>query len=254
MAGDHARALSFGTVAQDYDRLRPPPAADAVDWLVPDGCDVAVDVAAGTGLFTRALAGRVARVIAVEPDERMRSVLAERTPGVQVLAGQGEDLPLPDASADLVVVASAWHWLDPQRAIPEIARVLRDGGRWGLIWTTRDRQEWLRGLDLERLGVHRDLPGHRRPETRHREVQLPPDAPFHGSEIASFAFTRPMTKSDVVALLGTYSPVIAADAATRERVMRAARESVDSRFPATDELELPVSSYCWRATRIPREA
>ena len=48
--------MSFGTIADDYDRLRPPPPEAAVDWLLPAGCRVAVDLAAGTGLLSRALA------------------------------------------------------------------------------------------------------------------------------------------------------------------------------------------------------
>jgi hypothetical protein len=65
-------------MAGSYDRVRPGPAPAAVDWLIPAGCAVAVDLAAGTGLFTRALQGRVGQVVAVEPDERMRQVLAGR--------------------------------------------------------------------------------------------------------------------------------------------------------------------------------
>ncbi|HUK71386.1 MAG TPA: methyltransferase domain-containing protein [Streptosporangiaceae bacterium] len=77
------RTTSFGLVADDYDRVRPPPPAEAVDWLVPEHCHIAVDLGAGTGLFTRALSGRVAHVFAVEPDERMRAVLSARSPGVR---------------------------------------------------------------------------------------------------------------------------------------------------------------------------
>ena len=132
--------MSFGAIADDYDRLRPQPLAEAVDWLLPDDCRAAVDVGAGTGLLTRALANRVAQVTAVEPDPRMRAVLRTRSPGVRVLAGTGEAIPLPDASVDGVFVSSAWHWMDPDRAVPEIARVLRDGGRLGVIWTSRDRE------------------------------------------------------------------------------------------------------------------
>ena len=91
----------------------------------------AVDLAAGTGLFTRALLGRVPEITAVEPDGRMRAVLAERTEGVRVLDGRDEVIPLPDASVDGVFVSTAWHWFDAALAIPEIARVLRDGGGSG---------------------------------------------------------------------------------------------------------------------------
>ena len=62
------RRLSFGSVAEDYDRYRPPPPAAALDWLIPPGAAV-LDLAAGTGLVTRELTGRARRVIAVEPDE-----------------------------------------------------------------------------------------------------------------------------------------------------------------------------------------
>jgi SAM-dependent methyltransferase len=136
--------MSFGAVARDYDRLRPSPPPEAVDWLLPARRDVVVDLAAGTGLLTRALSGKVGHVIAIEPDERMRSVLQARSPGVEVLAGRGEAIPLPDASADAVFVSSAWHWMDPDVAVPEISRVLRDGGRFGIMWTGREpRIEWL---------------------------------------------------------------------------------------------------------------
>ena len=87
---NEGQATSFGSAADSYDRVRPGPAAAALDWLVPAGCDVAVDLAAGTGLFTRALLGRAARVVAVEPDARMREVLALRSPGVDAREGRGE--------------------------------------------------------------------------------------------------------------------------------------------------------------------
>jgi SAM-dependent methyltransferase len=151
--------MSFGAVAGDYDRLRPSPPPEAVDWLLPDRGGVVVDLGAGTGLLTRALARKVRHVIAVEPDERMRSVLQARSADVEVLAGRGESIPLPDASADAVFVSSAWHWMDPSLAVPEIARVLRDGGRFGVIWTGRQRDilwlhgdEWFREAHAEARG------------------------------------------------------------------------------------------------------
>src|SRR5258708_13084310 len=77
---EEKRATSFGRVAGSYDQVRPGPAAAAVDWLVPAGCAVAVDLAAGTGLFTRALEGPGADVVPVEPGGTIRGALPAPPP------------------------------------------------------------------------------------------------------------------------------------------------------------------------------
>jgi ubiquinone/menaquinone biosynthesis C-methylase UbiE len=123
---------SFGTVAGDYDRLRPGPSAEALDWLLPPDATSALEVGAGTGVMTRLLAGRVPHVTAVEPDERMRDVLsglASTAHHVDIVEGRAEALPGPDARFDVVVASSAWHWVDEARAVPEVVRVLRPVGR-----------------------------------------------------------------------------------------------------------------------------
>jgi ubiquinone/menaquinone biosynthesis C-methylase UbiE len=258
-------AGSFGRVAETYDRVRPGPAPAAVDWLVPAGGGAAVDLAAGTGLFTRALLGRVPEITAVEPDGRMRAVLAERTEGVRVLDGRGEVIPLPDASVDEVFVSTAWHWLDPALAIPEIARVLRDGGRLGVIWTSRDRaDDWVAELDLLRLSA---MPGETReweagePRTadqvrekldRHHSVTLPPDAPFGRAEAASFTFTRLMDVDDVVDWLATNSVFITASPASRQAGLARCRAALLAQATGDSRVEMPLRSWCWRADRLPR--
>ena len=67
---------SFGEVADEYNRLRSGPSAEALDWLIPEGASDVLEIGAGTGILTRLLADRVAHLTAVEPDERMRAVLA----------------------------------------------------------------------------------------------------------------------------------------------------------------------------------
>ena len=52
----------------------------------------------------------------------MRAVLAEAAPAARVLEGKAESIPLPDGSADAIFVSSAWHWFDPERAVPELDR------------------------------------------------------------------------------------------------------------------------------------
>jgi SAM-dependent methyltransferase len=253
-------ALSFGNVAGSYDRVRPEPPRQALDWLVPARCEVAVDLAAGTGLFTRALLGRAARVVAVEPDERMRGVLAQRSPGVDVRAGRGEAMPLPDASADAVFVSTAWHWLDPARAVPEIARVLKPGGRLGVIWTSRDRgEDWVAELDLLRPpGAYAAGTGSGQPGTaaevrarldRHHTVTLPAGAAFRDQEAASFYFSRTISVDDVLEWLATSSEVITAPAADRAAGLARCRTALAARADSAGILTMPMRSWCWRAQR-----
>jgi len=245
--------MSFGAIAEDYDGLRPQASQQAVDWLVPSNCEVAVDVGAGTGLFTRTLVGRAAQVIAVEPDARMRGVLAERSPGVRAVEGSGESIPLPDVAADAVFVSSAWHWMDPERAVPEIGRVLRDGGRFGLIWTSRDRElDWVRNLER--------LPGETLPEAesldrfrrRHQNVVLPEPQIFHNIARETFSFVRTMRVDDAVAMLGTYSRVIIASPEDRAQRLDHARAVLAEHFPGAETIDIPMQSRCWRADRIAR--
>ena len=237
-------------MADDYDRVRPGPPGEALDWLVPRNCEVAVDIAAGTGLFTRALQSRVAQVIAVEPDDRMRAVLAARSPGVRAVAGRGEAIPVPDASADGVFVSSAWHWLDPSQAVPEIARVLRDGGRLGVIWTSRDRGvDWVAELDM----LRRPPDAGSQPRRR-REITLPEDAPFENFASASFTFARTMPVDDAVDWMATYSRVITASPAERAATLARVREALLRQADGAGMIEIPMRSGCWRADRVQRSA
>jgi SAM-dependent methyltransferase len=241
-------------VADDYDRFRPGPPDEALDWLVPPDCAVAVDLAAGTGLFTRALRQRVADVTAVEPDDRMRAVLAARSPDVRAVAGRGEAIPLPDASVDGVFISSAWHWLDHDVAVPEIARVLRDGGRLGVIWTSRDRQtDWVADLERRREPRPAELAEDGSPRwRRRREVTLPPGAPFENVESASFTFTRTMPVADAVNWYATYSGLITAADAERAAVLDRVRAGLLPRASADGLVEIPMRSRCWRADRVRR--
>jgi SAM-dependent methyltransferase len=143
------RARSFGAVADRYARARPGYPAAAVEWLLEaaPGREV-VDLAAGTGKLTQALVEAGATVVAIEPDEGMRAALAVAVPGVEALAGTAESMPLPDASADAVLVAQAFHWFDVEPACDEIARALRPGGVLGLLWNLRDGSvPWVADLD-----------------------------------------------------------------------------------------------------------
>ncbi|MEW2267172.1 class I SAM-dependent methyltransferase [Streptomyces sp. NPDC047853] len=135
------RAHSFNAAAAQYAANRPsyPPALlDAVEELAgrPLAGSRVVDVGAGTGIATALLHARGADVIAVEPGAGMAAEFRRTLPDVPVLRGSGNALPLADHSADLLTYAQAWHWTDPDRAVPEALRVLRPGGALALWWNT----------------------------------------------------------------------------------------------------------------------
>jgi len=144
---DAVAARGFARSAEAYERGRPDYPADAIAYLVSvlrlEPGRTALDLAAGTGKLTRRLAETGARVIAVEPVAEMRALLARSLPGVEALDGTAEAIPLTDGSVDAVAVGQGFHWFDGERALADINRVLRPGGRLGLIWNGRDQDSAL---------------------------------------------------------------------------------------------------------------
>jgi SAM-dependent methyltransferase len=140
----------FGTVADLYDDMRPdyPDGMyDAIEAVTgPFDRQVVLDLAAGTGLQNRALARRGATLVALDPDIGMLRRLRARSSGVPAVVGRGEAIPLRDGTFDLVVCATAWHWLHTGDALEAIQRVLRPGGHLALWWANN---RWGDGIDWE---------------------------------------------------------------------------------------------------------
>jgi SAM-dependent methyltransferase len=153
------QAASFGAAADAYERGRPGYPESAIDWLLPAGAHRVLDLAAGTGKLTRQLVARGLDVVAVDPSEGMLKQLRAAVPRVPALVGTAEQIPLSDGAVDAVLVAQAWHWVDPEPASAEVARVLAPGGRLGLVWNARDeRLPWVAKLGrIMRGGVHHDI-------------------------------------------------------------------------------------------------
>ncbi len=118
-----------------------------------------------------------------------------------------------------MIAQSAWHWVDEERAVPEVARVLRTGGRLSLVWTGPDRSvDWMRSLWAGGIifsPEEQSEEDHRRKRRHLVNVDLGGKSPFLQRETVLFRWTRPMAKTDLVALSATYSAVITMDQEAR---------------------------------------
>lgn len=227
-----------------YDRVRPGYPLDAVAWMVPEGATRVVDMGAGTGALTRSLLALGLEVVAVEPDDQMRDVLASRLPSVEVRAGRAEELPLEEAEADVVLGGQMWHWVDLEAATAEVARVLRPGGRLGLVWNQRDESvPW-----MAEFGA---LFGGEDSHSGVLEVIIAHDGLFEDSATANFSFTQQLARDDLVDFVASRSHVQVMDpterALTLQRVAEFARTR--SELATSQIIAVPYVTACWRATR-----
>lgn len=144
-------AKGFHTEAEAYEKGRPEYSREIISFLQKElflGSDKKlVDLAAGTGKFTRLIAATGVDLVAIEPVEGMRTQFRKKLPSIPVVEGSAENIPLPAASVDVVTVAQAFHWFSNEKALQEIHRVLKPQGHLVLIWNQRDEQvDWIRQM------------------------------------------------------------------------------------------------------------
>lgn len=247
-AADHyarhmtSHALSFGAAARLYDAVRPPYPAAAVAWALGPAPLRVLDLGAGTGRLTEALLAAGHEVVAVDPDEQMLAVLADRLPAAIALTGAAERIPLPEAAVDAVVCGQAYHWFDRETALPEIARVLVPGGTFAPLSNRRDEDvPWVAELTTA-MGPGGGTPGGSArgfapwfADTEHRvfehSVEVTPDGLVDLVRSRSYYLTAtPQRQAEV-------------DAAVRELAATHPQLAGKERFP------LPYRTYVYRSHR-----
>jgi ubiquinone/menaquinone biosynthesis C-methylase UbiE len=223
--------LSFDSVADVYERSRPEYAPDALAWIARRlRLDRVLDLGAGTGKLTRQLMALGADVVAVEPGDEMRAVLARAVPGVDVRAGSAEEIPLEDASVDAITVAQAFHWFRVNEALREMHRVLRPGGGFALLWNEWDEEDALMRALNEVVNTLRPQGTH---GGRHYEA-LQESELFGPREEQSFHHADEVPAAVAVERVSSVSALAAAETPDRERALAEVRKIVGAgtvRFP-----------------------
>ena len=260
------RAASFGDAASHYERYRPGPPVEAVEWILPATAPVGrvVDLGAGTGALSRLLVGRADEVVAVEPDDRMRAVLTESVPGVRAVAGRGESIPLPDASVDAVLASSSWHWMDPVPTLLEVGRVLVPGGTLAAIWSGPDpdaplitqAQALLSGGGGDAVGIDSQSQAELSSALNDRSalvqaLEIPPGVPFDQPEQTAITWEVALDADELIGLLGTFSWVILMEDDARARLLQTARRVLRDMLGVSGDVtvDMPYRAEVWKARR-----
>ncbi len=239
--GEHS--TSFGQAAGMYSAARPSYPRDAVAWLLGNAAHV-VDVGAGTGKLTQVVRDLGRAVTAVDPDWRMLQQLARDVAGVVTHVGTAESMPLPDASADAVLLGQAWHWVDVPDASQECGRVLRPGGVLGLVWNVRDeRVAWVAALtDVMHGSAAEDM-------IALGAVSLGP--PFGALQERRWEWSRELRPEQIVDLAASRSYLITLPEPDRAAVLDDVRGLLAT-HPDTagrDQVTLPYVTVAFRTVR-----
>jgi SAM-dependent methyltransferase len=235
----------FAGAAEAYEASRPTYPREAVEWLARElelgSGRAVVDLAAGTGKFTRLLTPTGAAVIAVEPVDEMRNALRRITPEAEARAGTAERTGLPDSSADAVTVAQAFHWFDGPAALAEIHRILKPGGKLAVIYNVRDLDDPVQHAIDDLVAPYRgDTPSHRSGRWRAalNETEL-----FKRAAGRDFPNVQTIDPDRLVSRVASVSFIAELPDLERRRVLGRARDIGADQpdrfpFPYTTEIEL----------------
>ncbi|GAC1602124.1 MAG: class I SAM-dependent methyltransferase [Acidimicrobiales bacterium] len=232
----HQRRTSFGARAAEYDRVRPSYPPSALAPLIGHLPSRVLDLGSGTGRLAASCAAVGATTVAVEPDAAMARVAAGHLVGT-VVRGVAERIPLTDGSMDAIVAGQAWHWFDHGAATTECARILRRGGRIGILRNLRDESEpWVGALGEIIGGEDRSV------ATFFGATTIDLGAGFGPVAMSRIAHTHRIATADLVTLAATHSYV--AVHPERERMLADVRTLTETHPALAGRSELDIPYLC----------
>lgn len=254
MHRDRGRAVSFGGVADLYERARPSYPSALIDDLMALAPDRVIDAGCGTGKAGRLLLARGCSVLGVEPDPRMAGVARSR--GLEVEVATFEEWDPRGRVADLIVSGQAWHWVDPERGALRAAEALRDGGHLAAFWNLgRHDPGMSAALDAVYGRLAPQIAATTRavkPEDRdrtHITAPLAATGMFAAAEMRAYPWDATYTRAEWVDFLGTHSDHVRLSDGRRAALLDAVGDVVD-RLGGT--IVYHVSTVLVLARRLPR--
>jgi SAM-dependent methyltransferase len=233
----HRRARTFGAVADVYERTRPGYPDEAVRWMTGPDPRTVLELGAGTGKLTAELLRLGHRVIATDPSAAMLRPMRRRLEGVRLVQTGGERLPFAAESVDTVAAGQAFHWFESERALTNIARVLRPGGRLALAWNVHDESvPWVRRLRRV-IGAE--------PPPDPTEL-LEDSGLFGGVEWHSFRHWHQVFRDSLVGLVESHSSVADLPDDERAEVLTRVAELYDDYGRGHDGMLLPYHCEVYR--------
>jgi ubiquinone/menaquinone biosynthesis C-methylase UbiE len=231
----------FDSAAGEYDAARPAYPDGVFTELAgrtgPLAGLLTLDWGAGTGIASRQLAARGARVVSLDIGERMLAMAKARSPRSACVLADGNQMPARPAVADLVTFAQSWHWFDQPQAAAEVARVLKPGGHWAAWWNGVHAEEEPWFADYEDLLIA-SCPGYGR--QRHRDEHFAPVWTDHmvaaqgrmdPAGTAVVPWTRRVPAADWITGERSKSYFIELEPDVREDVLGQAAKIITGRFP-----------------------
>ncbi|MDP3852277.1 methyltransferase domain-containing protein [Phenylobacterium sp.] len=216
------------------------------------------EVGAGTGIATgRLLHIGAAPLAAIEPDPRLAAFLRASLPteDLQVLAEPFEETPLPSARFDLGLAATSFHWVEAEAGLAQVARLLRPGGWWAMVWNVfgdERRHDAFHEATVGLLGESRSPAAGAVRELSfgedhvRRAAELEAAGVFEDIAYQSLSWTLTLGPPGVRALYATYSEINARPPEARERLLDALMEIAEREFAGKVERNMVTAIHTAR--------
>jgi SAM-dependent methyltransferase len=235
-----SRRLSFGSVAEQYDQIRPPYPENLLDAVLAYAAigrgAHALEIGAGPGQATVQFARRGLRVHALEPSTEMVAIAQARLEGsgldVTFDAVEFESAALGEERFDLIFAATSWHWLEPARRWELVRDALAPGGTLAVFWhwplwrrsshrEALDEAYRVSGVNLSEMGPMLDATPDVMSLARGWLADAPDLAAFNEVRCAEYNWTDRLSAAQYATLLGTYGDHLALSADVRESLLAA---------------------------------